>query len=260
MPTDPLDGCQRVLFVHAHPDDETLATGVLLADLAERGVRTAVLTGCRGEAGEAVDGPLKMLEGTPALAAAREVELARATATLGVSDRCFLGEAPASGAGFEHRYTDSGMRWLDEAETLAGPAAGAAPDALSRANPHDITADIAAYARAISADAIVGYDPDGGYGHPDHIVLHATSLAAAEEVGVPFVEVVSWSRADTDRPAVDDAYWVDRPDLIDTLIEALRCHASQLTVRGTSVVHVGGQVEPIATSVGIRRRTGDRPA
>ncbi|WP_040159575.1 PIG-L deacetylase family protein [Nigerium massiliense] len=251
MPTNPLEAFATVLFVHAHPDDETLATGVVLAELAERGVRTAVLTASRGEAGEVAAGDVA--PGSPELAAARERELACAAAELGVSELCFLGRPPASASGVEHRYTDSGMRWVDDAETLAGPGDDAAEDALSLADPSAVTADIVAYASAVGADVIVGYDPRGGYGHPDHIALHSTSAAAASELGIPFVEVVSWSRSDAGRPPADDAFWVERPDLLDTLVRALRCYRTQVTVDGTNVVHVGGQVEPIPTSVGLRR-------
>ena len=42
----------RVVFLHAHPDDETLATGVLIADLVASGHPVAVVTATRGERGE----------------------------------------------------------------------------------------------------------------------------------------------------------------------------------------------------------------
>ncbi|NMD46109.1 MAG: GlcNAc-PI de-N-acetylase, partial [Propionibacterium sp.] len=38
MGTDPFEGVRRVVFAHAHPDDETLATGALIQHLAEAGV------------------------------------------------------------------------------------------------------------------------------------------------------------------------------------------------------------------------------
>ena len=75
------------------------------------------------------------------------------------------------------------MRWVDAEETTAGPGDEAGPDALSLADPADIAADIAAYARAVRAEAIVGYDERGGYGHPDHVVLAGATRAAAS--GLP---------------------------------------------------------------------------
>ncbi|MBB1500371.1 PIG-L family deacetylase [Propioniciclava sp. MC1683] len=234
----------RVLFVHAHPDDETLATGGLIAELAARGVEVAVLTATRGEQGEVVDGPLAHLAGTPELTAHREGEVAAACATLGVRHHAFLGGPDARAAGLPpRRYTDSGMAWLDESETVAGPGDAAGPDSLTSADPAEVAADIAAYARAFGADAIVSYDAHGGYGHPDHVALHAPSRAAASEVGVPFREVASVADP-------DDA--LDTPQHLPLLQEALRHYASQLTVDGADVVHVGGQRQPILTRFTLR--------
>lgn len=234
----------RVLFVHAHPDDETLATGGLIAELAARGVEVAVLTATRGEQGEVVDGPLAHLAGTPELTAHREGEVAAACATLGVRHHAFLGGPDARAAGLPpRRYTDSGMAWLDESETVAGPGDAAGPDSLTSADPAEVAADIAAYARAFGADAIVSYDAHGGYGHPDHVALHAPSRAAASEVGVPFREVASVADP-------DDA--LDTPQHLPLLQEALRHYASQLTVDGVDVVHVGGQRQPILTRFTLR--------
>lgn len=248
--TNPLAGYRRVLFVHAHPDDETLSTGVVIVELADAGVHVALLTACRGEAGEVTPAVDPALVGTPALIEQRERELDAAARVLGVAERCFLGTPPAR-AGEPRRYTDSGMRWVDAEETTAGPGDEAGPDALSLADPAGIAADIAAYARAVRAEAIVGYDERGGYGHPDHVILAGATRAAASEVGVPFVEVISVSRADHGpRP---EGYWVVRPDLNERIAGALRCHASQVTVRGDRIQHVGGQTEPVPTAVGLRR-------
>ena len=234
-----LGGAQRVLFVHAHPDDETLATGGLIAELAARGVRVAVLTATRGEQGEVVVGPLAHLAGTPELTAHREQEVSAACRVLGVGHHAFLG-------GEDRRYTDSGMRWLDETQTVAGPGDQAGPDSLTSAPPAEVTADIAAHARAINADALVSYDAHGGYGHPDHVALHEPSRAAASALGVPYWEVAS----DPDSPGET----LDTPQHLALLQEALGHYASQLTVDGTDVVHVGGQRQPIQTRFTLRRR------
>ena len=238
---------RRVLFVHAHPDDETLATGGLIAELVARGVRVGVLTATRGEQGEVVDGPLSHLVGTPQLISRRERELAAACRVLGVHDHAFLGAPSARAEGAEpRRYTDSGMRWLDETETVAGPGDQAGPDALTGAPAAELAADIAAYARAIHADALVSYDAHGGYGHPDHVALHEPSRVAAAELGVPFWEVASDPDSTGER--------IDTPQLLAVLQEALRHYASQLTVDDADVVHVGGQRQPIRTSFSLRRR------
>ena len=239
----------RVLFVHAHPDDETLATGGLIAELAARGVEVAVLTATRGEQGEVVDGPLAHLAGTPELTAHREGEVAAACATLGVRHHAFLGGPEARAAELPpRRYTDSGMAWLDETETVAGPGDAAGPDSLTSADPAEVAADIAAFARAVDADAIVSYDAHGGYGHPDHVALHAPSRAAASELGVPFWEVAS----DPDAEPGPAGEKIDTPQHLGLLQEALAHYASQLSVAGDDVVHVGGQRQPIQTRFTLR--------
>ncbi len=245
MTEDLFADAQRVLFVHAHPDDETLATGGLIAHLAGHGVEVAVLTATRGEQGAVPAGPLAALQGTPALATRREGELARARAVLGVAEGGFLGSPPARDANrTPRRYRDSGMRWLDAAETLAGPGEYAAPDSLSLAEPAEIAADIAAYARHLRAEVIVSYDADGGYGHPDHVALHAPSRAAASALGVRFLEVASVTDSPGQRIAT--------PERLAQIKDALSSYASQLTIDGDDVVHVGGQRQPVQVAFTVR--------
>lgn len=230
-----IEAARRVLFVHAHPDDETLATGGLIAALADAGVAVGVLTASRGEQGEIVPGAVPA--GTD-LALHREAEVAGACRALGVRYGAFLGEPPARASGLApRRYTDSGMTWLDDEETVAGPGGTAGPDALSLADPGEIAADIAAGARDFGADLIVSYDDAGGYGHPDHVALAAPSRAAASELGVPFLEIAS---------TAGGAGWtLETPELLGRVREALAHYASQLVVDGAEVVHVGGQRQAI---------------
>ncbi len=263
---DILAAARRVLFVHAHPDDETLATGGLIARLTAGGTWVAVLTATRGEQGEVVPGvlPSGALDGAgdgagqgegggehegagdgTALTRHREGEVERACRTLGVGAGAFLGDPPARVAGRPPRtYADSGMRWLDATETVAGPSGEAGPNALTSADAGEVADDIAAYARSVAADLIVSYDAHGGYGHPDHVFLHAPSRAAAATLGVPFLEVASTPGG--------RGLTIATPDLLGVVAEALRHHASQVVVEGDEVVHVGGQRQPIALSFTLR--------
>jgi N-acetyl-1-D-myo-inositol-2-amino-2-deoxy-alpha-D-glucopyranoside deacetylase len=236
---------QRVVFLHAHPDDETLATGVLLADLVDTGYRVSVVTATRGELGAVVPGPLSALEGTPELVEHRLGELAGALAELGVTDHVFLGTPPARDSDRpSRRYTDSGMRWLDDAETLAGPGGDAGPDSLTSVPAEQAAADLAAYLRFFGADTLVAYDRHGGYGHPDHIACHHVARVAADLTGIPLVELVSEPLL-----PVPDAEEVALPQWLPAVQRALGHYASQLTVDGAEVVHVGGQRQPIVTTV-----------
>ena len=87
-----------LLFVHAHPDDETLATGIALAHYARLGHDVHVLTCTLGEEGEVIPAELAHLasDRDDALGTWRREELRRAMAALGVGHRV-LGEDPGRG-------------------------------------------------------------------------------------------------------------------------------------------------------------------
>lgn len=186
----------RVLAVHAHPDDETLASGLALASLAAAGAEVHLVTMTRGERGEVVVAELAHLEvGHPgsdddgtALGAHREHELAAACRALGVRHHVYAGQAPAldPDAGFPgggDRYLDSGMSWGEDGR--AQPAPDVSPRALTSADPEQAAAHVAAAIRALRPHAAFSYDDDGGYGHPDHVrtaqvLARAAQLAAQD--------------------------------------------------------------------------------
>jgi len=249
-------GLSRVLFVHAHPDDETITTGGTLAALAAAGREPMVVTLTRGERGEVTAGPFTHLSGA-ALAAHRETELAAALAMLGVQHHAFLGTPPARAAGLPQRtYEDSGMRWGADGMAEAAPDAPAA--ALTRANAVDPLTDLIALADAWDARAIVSYDETGGYGHPDHVFAHRAARSVAAGLDVPFWEIVPTlsgvaagvAGATDAAGAADSANGADfeRHDVtewLDRKTAALRAHGTQLSVSGGEIVHVGGQRQPI---------------
>ncbi|MCW5950777.1 MAG: PIG-L family deacetylase [Propionibacteriaceae bacterium] len=252
-----LDSATRVLFLHAHPDDETLATGALIAGLVDRGVEVAVVTATRGERGEVTDPGL-----AGDLVTLRERELAAALAVLGVQRHAFLGTPPARAEGGDprlcgddgggrgdrgarpgddagsRRYTDSGMVWVTP--EVAGPGEDAGADSLTAASTAEAAADLASYAAWFRPDVLVSYDEFGGYGHPDHVACHHIAKAAAELAGIGFVEVISGA----EEPTLDQYR--------HQVAEALRCYRSQLRIDGGDVVHVGGQRHPIPTVAAVR--------
>lgn len=194
-----------LLAVHAHPDDETLATGALLASWAAAGHPVTVVTCTRGERGEVIDTPshrtgLARLEGDgPALAAHRETELAAALAALGVVGHTFLdtvdlsdarptGVRRTSDSSGSRRFEDSGMAWV--APGVAGPADDAPATAFARVPLDDAAARLAAVVRARRPVVVATYEEQGGYGHPDHVRTHdvavrALALAADPDAPVP---------------------------------------------------------------------------
>lgn len=212
---DPLDGGVLdggLLAVHAHPDDETLATGALLATWARAGRATTVVTCTRGERGEVIGEALAHLEGdSPALAAHREHELVGALRALGVQDHVFLDTVPvapdgsAGEAAGRSRYEDSGMAWVGTGQ--AGAAADVPPRAFVVAPLGEQARRLARVLRDRRPAVVVTYEPDGGYGHPDHVRAHdvtvrAVDLAAAagDESNPPHVvPVVLWAAHDEAR-------------------------------------------------------------
>lgn len=191
-----------LLAVHAHPDDETLSTGALLATWARAGRAVTVVTCTRGERGEVIgDGFAHLKSNASALAAHREGELANALRALGVADHLFLDQValPVDGPVPAARYTDSGMAWA--AVGRAGPAE-VLPDGAFVAVDLDVAAQrLATVIRARRPAVVVGYEPGGGYGHPDHVTAHQVmqrAVALAEADGPePFrVPVVLWSVVD----------------------------------------------------------------
>ena len=159
---------RRLLFVHAHPDDETLTTGLAMAHYVDAGHDVHVLTCTLGEEGEVIPPELRHLaaDREDRLGPWRREELRRAMERLGVC-HSVLGEDPASGV--LSRYRDSGM---------AGMPSAAHPDAFAGADEGDAATMVAAHVRAIAPDVVVTYDEHGGYGHPDHIQAHRVTMAA----------------------------------------------------------------------------------
>ncbi len=158
----------RLLFVHAHPDDETLTCGTTMAHHVDAGDEVHVLVCTLGEEGEVIPPDLAHLEGAEGdpLGSWRREELREAMRRLRVA-HAVLGEDPATGA--LSRYRDSGM---------AGMPAAHHPRAFAGAPVAEAAALVAAHVRALRPDVVVTYDRQGGYGHPDHIQTHRVTMAA----------------------------------------------------------------------------------
>jgi N-acetyl-1-D-myo-inositol-2-amino-2-deoxy-alpha-D-glucopyranoside deacetylase len=248
-----LSSAEHVLFVHAHPDDETIGTGGTIATLVDRGAAVTVLTCTRGERGDVIPADIKALEGDgPALAEHRVKELSNAMAILGVEDHRFLGSRDARQPGFEpRRYLDSGMVWGESGPETIGELD---PDSLAAAAFGEVAADVAAVIVSSGAGAVVSYDSNGGYGHPDHILAYETALRAAEVMGVPFYSIVA-----PGDPLADDDLTVDVSAAFERKTEALKAHRSQLTVDGDQFALSSGPYLPIGSSESFRRMTA-RPA
>ncbi len=196
---------RSLLFVHAHPDDETLATGGTIAHYAARAdVEVTLVTCTLGEQGEVIPPELGQLAAEEAdqLGGYRIAELAAACAALGVTDHRFLG-----GAG---HWRDSGMALAGHGVRAATPEvlhprAFARPDAFD-----DEVAALVAILEELRPAAVVTYGADGGYGHPDHVRAHDITVAAVARVPARLFHVVT-PRGDLDAGVAALAGHVDPP-------------------------------------------------
>jgi N-acetyl-1-D-myo-inositol-2-amino-2-deoxy-alpha-D-glucopyranoside deacetylase len=166
----PLDHARRLLLVHAHPDDETIGTGAIMAKYAADNVLVTLITCTLGEEGEILVPGLEHLaaDKDDGLGQHRIGELAAAMEALGVTDHRFLG-----GPG---RWRDSGMM-----DTPANER----PDCFWRADFDEATREAVAVMREVRPQVVVTYDEIGGYGHPDHIQAHRVAVAAFDKSGDP---------------------------------------------------------------------------
>lgn len=148
-----------LLTVHAHPDDETISTGGVMARYAAEGIRVVCVTCTGGEHGEIVVPELDTPDNHARLAEIRADELRRALARLGNVESRLLG------------YVDSGMM---------GTPQNDAPESFWQADFDAAVERLLTIVREVRPQVIVGYNDFGSYGHPDHIRAALIAKAAFE--------------------------------------------------------------------------------
>jgi N-acetyl-1-D-myo-inositol-2-amino-2-deoxy-alpha-D-glucopyranoside deacetylase len=238
----------RLLFVHAHPDDETLTTGATIAHYAAQGADVHVVTCTLGEEGEIIGERYAQLavDAADQLGGYRIGDLTSALRALGIGEPIFLG-----GPG---HWRDSGIE-------------GTPPRHWQRfadADMRDAVSELVAIIQQLRPHVVVTYDPKGGYGHPDHVQAHRVTSAAVAASGtdqypgepwqVPkfYWTVIATSAMgaglaalegvpdDWTRVSIDDVPFgnpdeeidavVDANDQLSAKVAALRAHATQVTV------------------------------
>ena len=236
---------RRLLFVHAHPDDETLATGGTIAHYAAQPNTEVTLVTCTlGEEGEVIGPDLRLLVTSEAdqLGGYRMAERAAACAALGVTD---------------HRYLGGAGRWRDSGMALAGR--GVRATARPRLHPRAFSAPkafageveaLVAVLEEVRPQVVVSYADDGGYGHPDHIRAHEITVAAVAQVPARLLyAVVGRGALDAGLAAIRDTpFRMPTPDELPSVpdaavttrlcvrdqharrVVAMRAHATQVVV------------------------------
>lgn len=159
---------KRLFIVHAHPDDESLFTGHVIAESVQKKAEVMVFTLTRGERGKVKLDELRTLEGNlQAMGAFRASELRQALSVFGEVKHAFAGT---------RAYLDSGLR----INSMGKPAKPRDLDemALSAVAVSVIAEDIARAINDFKPDVVLTYNSRGGFGHPDHkMAFEATSMA-----------------------------------------------------------------------------------
>ncbi|MBB1030261.1 GlcNAc-PI de-N-acetylase [Dietzia sp. SLG310A2-38A2] len=232
-----------IVFLHAHPDDETSQTAGMMAIASRGGHRVVTVFATDGDHGQRPDhlGP----DGD--LVDYRRGEARAAAEVLGVARIDWLG------------YRDSGMTgWAQNDDPLC----------LHSADTDHAAGRLARILDREGADVLVGYDHHGNYGHPDHLAVHriarrAVGLAARrprlleattnqdaqlEMLDSPeaegFLETLAAGGMDVEElrrmiltgddglpvgvPQSEIAWAIDLPaDVVELKRRAMECHASQ---------------------------------
>jgi len=255
---------QRLLLVHAHPDDETIGTGATMAKYVAEGRGVTLITCTGGEMGEILVPELEHLaaDRDDKLAEHRRGELDEAMRILGVTDHRFLG-------GFGH-FRDSGMEWHEDGYAI--PGSDVPENAFWHADLTTAANLLVEVIREVRPQVLVTYDEFGMYGHPDHIQAHRVAMYAAQLAAVPSyrrdlgepweIAKIYWSAMSESRmreslrslraagdttsfegmdpdgplpmttPDADIAAAVDGRGYVEKKLDALRAHRTQITVDG----------------------------
>ena len=152
---------KTLVFIGAHPDDETFGMGSTLAKYVRDGVRVYYICATRGEAGT-VDP--EYMKGYSSIADLRTAEMKAAAGVLGLADVIYLG------------YRDSGMPGTEDNRH---------PNALMNAPEEQVVERLVRIIRHMKPDVVITHDPSGGYQHPDHIAVHQTVVKAFSASGDP---------------------------------------------------------------------------
>lgn len=241
---------RRLLLVHAHPDDETIMTGGVIARYLDEGAEVMVVTFTLGEEGEVIGEQWAQLVadgGADQLGGYRILELTRALAALSVPGGDVATPHFLGGAG---RWRDSGM---------AGSPSSRNPRALARADRADVITALTDIIVGFAPQVIVTYDAAGTYGHPDHVTVHEATAAAIPRAEAALGADLKVYESVTERSALEDGLaaaahrvpedWrmpepgelpsypddeitaqIDISAVYDRKVAALAAHATQVTV------------------------------
>jgi N-acetyl-1-D-myo-inositol-2-amino-2-deoxy-alpha-D-glucopyranoside deacetylase len=207
-----MDPARRLLLVHAHPDDESIGTGAVMAKYAAEGAQVTLVTCTLGELGEIIPPDLAHLgaDTEDRLGEYRIGELDAACAELGVTD---------------HRYLGGPGRWRDSG--MIGTAGNDDPRCFWRADVGEAAAALLGVIREVRPRVLVTYDANGFYGHPDHIQAHRVAWRAFQQAGgYGLARFYATAAPDSDQVTTE----IDATAYLGRKQAAMRAHATQIVV------------------------------
>lgn len=153
----------RLLAIHAHPDDESSKGAATTARYAAEGNRVMVVTCTGGERGSILNPNMDKPGVLENMVDIRRDEMRRAAEVLGV-EHVWLG------------HVDSGLPQGDPLPPLP-EGCFALEDGV------EVAKELVGIIREFRPHAIITYDENGGYPHPDHLKVHEASMIAWERAG-----------------------------------------------------------------------------
>ena len=204
---------KRILFLMAHPDDETFGPGGTIARYAHSGEEVRLATATRGEAGMIGDPPVTDREH---LGEVRARELLAAAEILGLAEVHFLG------------FVDGQLASVPREQLVERVV-----ELIRRVRPH----------------VLAGFGPEGVSRHPDHKVMCEVALSAFDRAADPTwypgcggtawgplklyqfeiaKEVFAgWDAPLSGVPRARLTTFVDTSEQVETKIRAFHCHKTQ---------------------------------
>jgi LmbE family N-acetylglucosaminyl deacetylase len=197
------DGVERILVVTAHPDDVDFGSAGSVARWTDAGIEVSYCICTSGEAGGS-----DLTVPRPTMVEIREAEQRAAAKVVGVSDVTFL------------RHPDGRLE-----------------------STFDLRRDISRVIRQVRPQRVVGQSPERNFqrvyaSHPDHLAAgEATMAAVYPDARNPFAHPELLEEG-FEPWAVSEMYlatantsdvFVDITDTFERKLDALRCHASQMT-------------------------------
>lgn len=169
----------RMLFIHAHPDDESIFTGGTISKYSQAGAEILIVCCTLGELGESLID--EHMDST-------SFGLHRYEEALGavqVYNEKTIRPVRLEFLGGRSYWHDSGMRWEDESCTHALPVDNMHERAFcqgSRNNSlwQEQIQQLSTIVETFRPHHVVTYDKNGTYGHPDHVHAHNLTMEVLE--------------------------------------------------------------------------------